>query len=279
MNSRLQTERPCQPPQHDCCSSSSSSSTAGSTQQPDQHPLSSSSSHRQPVAQLDYAALQQAASAARADSKRKSAAAAASTTSTPAGLETPTTPKSSSTSSCSSVTGSQQGSKVVDVVINVSAKGPLGCKSIFQLYSNRQRALILAIVSLASVLVPLSDTVYLPALQPIQQEFATSQQLVASSVAVYMFAVGLAALCLGPASDRFGRRIVYLLSTLAFIATSLGCIFAPSIGLLVAFRALQGAAVAGYGATGSAIIADVYAPHERGAAMGISTIPMVSVVG
>jgi predicted MFS family arabinose efflux permease len=55
-----------------------------------------------------------------------------------------------------------------------------------------------------------------------------------------------------------------------------GCIFAPSIGLLVAFRALQGAAVAGYGATGSAIIADVYAPHERGTAMGISTIPMVS---
>jgi hypothetical protein len=56
-----------------------------------------------------------------------------------------------------------------------------------------------------------------------------------------------------------------------------GCIFAPSISLLITFRALQGTAAAGYGATGSAIIADVYAPHERGTAMGISTTPMVGI--
>lgn len=43
-------------------------------------------------------------------------------------------------------------------------------------------------------------------------------------------------------SCRFGRRAVYLTSTAMFLATSLVCVFAPNIGVLVAFRALQGAA-------------------------------------
>jgi hypothetical protein len=72
-------------------------------------------------------------------------------------------------------------------------------RSVFELYSKRQKAYILATVSLASLMVPLCDTVYLPALQSIQAEFATSQQLVAASVAVYMFTVGAASLGWGPA--------------------------------------------------------------------------------
>ena len=46
----------------------------------------------------------------------------------------------------------------------------------------------------------------------------------------------------GPASDKFGRCITYFVSGALFIATSIVCIFAPNIGILVAFRALQGAA-------------------------------------
>jgi hypothetical protein len=72
-------------------------------------------------------------------------------------------------------------------------------RSIFELYTRKQKAYILSIVSLASLLVPLCDTVYLPALQSIQQEFGTMQQLVAASVAVYMFTVGAASLVWGPA--------------------------------------------------------------------------------
>jgi hypothetical protein len=72
-------------------------------------------------------------------------------------------------------------------------------RSVFELYNKRQKAYILATVSLASLMVPLCDTVYLPALQSIQHEFATTQQLVAASVAVYMFTVGAASLGWGPA--------------------------------------------------------------------------------
>jgi MFS family permease len=46
--------------------------------------------------------------------------------------------------------------------------------------------------------------------------------------------------------------------------------------LLTQLLLLQGASVAAYGATGSGVIADVYKPQERGMALGIVTIPMVS---
>jgi hypothetical protein len=103
--------------------------------------------------QLDYEALQQAASAARAESKRKKTAAATTSTNTPAGASTSSPFHDSSSSSAL-----EQDPSVTDVVIDLSAKSTLSCKSIFQLYSRQQRGLILAIVSLASVLVPLSDT-------------------------------------------------------------------------------------------------------------------------
>lgn len=41
---------------------------------------------------------------------------------------------------------------------------------------------------------------------------------------------------------RYGRRVVYMASFVAFLGSTLGCIFAPTIAVLVAFRALQGAA-------------------------------------
>ena len=64
----------------------------------------------------------------------------------------------------------------------------------------------------------------------------------AASVAIYMVAVGIAALLWGPMGDRYGRKLSYYTSAAAFLASSLICLFAPNIGVLVAFRALQGAA-------------------------------------
>lgn len=61
------------------------------------------------------------------------------------------------------------------------------------------------------------------------------------------FAVCGCCCCISAArqADRFGRRIAYFTSSVLFLGTSLACIFAPTIGVLVAFRALQGLAGGG----------------------------------
>eukprot|EP00026_Physarum_polycephalum_P012130 Phypoly_transcript_12405.p1 GENE.Phypoly_transcript_12405~~Phypoly_transcript_12405.p1 ORF type:complete len:360 (+),score=50.39 Phypoly_transcript_12405:23-1081(+) len=51
------------------------------------------------------------------------------------------------------------------------------------------------------------------------------------------------------------------------------CMLAPSITVLIIFRALQGAAVSVFLSVGSAVIADIFPPEERGLALGIFTIP------
>eukprot|EP00879_Flechtneria_rotunda_P011779 GHRR01012306.1.p1 GENE.GHRR01012306.1~~GHRR01012306.1.p1 ORF type:complete len:533 (+),score=148.56 GHRR01012306.1:152-1750(+) len=147
--------------------------------------------------------------------------------------------------------------------------------SIYDLISNRKRNLILFAAAVASLLVPFCDTIYLPALKAVGEDLNADQGLVAASVAIYMFTVGIGSVVWGPMSDRFGRRITYMIGSVVFLGTSIGCIFAPTIGVLVAFRALQGLGVAAYTTTGQGVIADVFAPEVRGTASGLFMIPLL----
>eukprot|EP00878_Enallax_costatus_P011335 GHUV01011836.1.p1 GENE.GHUV01011836.1~~GHUV01011836.1.p1 ORF type:complete len:533 (+),score=142.22 GHUV01011836.1:700-2298(+) len=148
-------------------------------------------------------------------------------------------------------------------------------RSVYDLQTKRKQYLILLAAAVASILVPFTDTIYLPALQAVGRDLSASQDLVAASVAIYMLTVGIGSLFWGPAADKFGRRIAYACSTVLFLGTSLACIFAPNIAVLVAFRALQGLAVASYNTTGQGVIADVFPPHMRGTASGLFMIPLL----
>eukprot|EP00026_Physarum_polycephalum_P007174 Phypoly_transcript_07231.p1 GENE.Phypoly_transcript_07231~~Phypoly_transcript_07231.p1 ORF type:complete len:483 (+),score=54.48 Phypoly_transcript_07231:159-1607(+) len=147
-------------------------------------------------------------------------------------------------------------------------------ETIYSVHSER-KWVYLIVASIGCLQMPFSDTIYLPALASIQDHFHTTQGVVALSVALFMFMVGVSALVWGPASDYFGRVKVLYVGTVGYIAMNIVCLLAPSILILIIFRALQGAAVSVYLVVGSAIIADIFYPTERGFALGIFTIPML----
>ncbi|KAI8467611.1 MAG: major facilitator superfamily domain-containing protein [Monoraphidium minutum] len=147
--------------------------------------------------------------------------------------------------------------------------------SIFDIYSRRRKAAMLFVCALGTFLVPVSDTIYLPALAAVEADLNTTSDLVATSVAVYMYMVGLGALFFGPAADRFGRRGTLTASTAVFTALCLVTIWAPNIEMLLAMRAVQGFVVASCATTSNAILADIFAPQERGRAMGIAAVPFL----
>jgi len=49
--------------------------------------------------------------------------------------------------------------------------------------------------------------------------------------------------------------------------------------MLIVFRALQGLAVAAFGVSAQAVVADVFPPHQRGKAIGIVMLVSAVVAG
>ncbi|GBF93358.1 MFS multidrug resistance [Raphidocelis subcapitata] len=147
--------------------------------------------------------------------------------------------------------------------------------SIYSIYSRRRKGLTLFVCACSTALVPICDTIYLPAVDAVQQSLKTTAGMVATSISVYMYTLALGALFFGPVADRFGRRVTLLGSTAAFTALSVACMLAPTIEVLLAFRAVQGFVVAACSTTSNAILADTYAPAERGRAMGVAAIPFL----
>ncbi len=84
----------------------------------------------------------------------------------------------------------------------------------------------------------------------------------------YLLVLGSLILVGGSLGDLFGERRIFALGIGGFGLTSLLCAAAPSIGLLVAARALQGAAGALLTPSALAVIIATFPDEQRGAAIG-----------
>lgn len=85
------------------------------------------------------------------------------------------------------------------------------------------------------------------------------------------YALALAALLLGAGAlaDRYGRRAVYLAGLGVFAASSLACALAPSTGVLIAARVVQGLGGAAMITSTVALLGSGYRGRERGVAFGV----------
>lgn len=74
---------------------------------------------------------------------------------------------------------------------------------------------------------------------------------------------------MGALADRLGARVVYAAGLAVFGCASLACGSAPTVGVLVAARAVQGAGGAAMAVTAFALIGSVYRGPDLGRAMGV----------
>ncbi len=121
---------------------------------------------------------------------------------------------------------------------------------------------------LGSGIVLLDGTVVNVALPTIQRALGgglAAQQWVVNG---YLLTLGSLILIGGSLGDLFGERRVFALGVTGFGAASLICALAPSIGVLVAARALQGVAGALLVPSSLAVIVNTFPEEERGPAIG-----------
>ena len=102
-------------------------------------------------------------------------------------------------------------------------------------------AALSVILGLVAAVGPFAIDMYLPAMPDIGRDLGASQQAVQWTIVGYFITFGLAQLVYGPWADQAGRKPPLYLGLGLFIAGTLICAVAPSIGWLVVGRMVQGA--------------------------------------
>ncbi|KHN96378.1 Major facilitator superfamily domain, general substrate transporter [Metarhizium album ARSEF 1941] len=134
--------------------------------------------------------------------------------------------------------------------------------------SPRRKTVIVAVLSFCALLSPISSTSVLAATPEVAKEYDTTGSIINASNAAYMIFMGLSPVVWGPMSQVFGRRPVILLTAVLFFLLSLATALAPDLVSFFAFRALSAFEGTAFILLGSACLADIYHPTERGTAMG-----------
>jgi MFS transporter, DHA1 family, multidrug resistance protein len=95
-------------------------------------------------------------------------------------------------------------------------------------------------LGLLSAIGPFAIDMYLPALPDIGRSLRADTGSVQMSLTVFFIALSLGQSIYGPLSDMVGRKAPLYLGLALFSIGSIGCALAPSIGILIGFRFLQG---------------------------------------
>jgi len=128
----------------------------------------------------------------------------------------------------------------------------------------------------------LATNVFLPSLPGMALDFAVDYTAVQLTISVYLAANAVVQVIAGPLSDRFGRRPVMLGAFALFVVSSAATLFATSLAMLLALRALQASAAAGM-VLSRAIVRDMVAADEAASrlgyiTMGMTVMPMIGPV-
>lgn len=76
-------------------------------------------------------------------------------------------------------------------------------------------------------------------------------------------------------ASRFGRKRLLMLSVVGFTAASFLCGLAPTLGLLILFRIIQGATGGALQPLSQAVLLEAFPPQDRGKAMGFWALGIV----
>ncbi len=132
------------------------------------------------------------------------------------------------------------------------------------------RWLVLVVVSIAQLMVVLDATVVNIALPSAQASLGFDNSARQWVVTAYALAFGSLLLLGGRVGDIFGRKRTFMVALVAFAAASALGGAAPSFGVLVAARALQGAAGAMLApAALGTLVTTFREPRDRGKAFGV----------
>ncbi|KGJ09857.1 Bcr/CflA family efflux MFS transporter (plasmid) [Paracoccus versutus] len=113
------------------------------------------------------------------------------------------------------------------------------------------------LLGLLSAVGPFAIDMYLPALPQVASDLGTTEAGAALTLTSYFIVFGFAQMIYGPMADAVGRKKPLVIGVAIFLAATVAASLAPTIGWLIAARALQGLGAATLMAVPRAVIRDM----------------------
>lgn len=117
---------------------------------------------------------------------------------------------------------------------------------------------LIALISILSMIPPLSTDLYMPALPEMKEFFDATSTLTSFTMTIFFIFMAIGILILGPLSDKYGRKPILLVSVITSLVFSVACAFSPTIGFLLVMRALQAFGAGGMVTIATALIKDSF---------------------
>ena len=133
----------------------------------------------------------------------------------------------------------------------------------------RQQNIVLFVLGGLSAIGPFAVDMYLPGFSAIGRDLKTTATLVGFTLTSYTLGIAIGMLAAGPILDRYGRKRPITIGMLLYVLTTAGCIFVPSIYLLISLRFFLALGCC-VGMVGSnAIVRDLFSGKEIARALSV----------
>ena len=128
---------------------------------------------------------------------------------------------------------------------------------------------VIILTGIGSFMAALDTVVVSTALTTIRKSLGASVEQLEWTVNAYNLSFAVLLIVATALGDRYGRRKMYAAGLVLFAAASAACALAPSVGWLIAARAVQGAGAALVLPLALALLSAAFPPEKRGAAIGM----------
>lgn len=151
----------------------------------------------------------------------------------------------------------------MDHAVNISNQSP----ATKQVYLGNKGLIIF--VAIMNMFIPLSTDMYLPALPNMSSYFGSSSAIINLTLSLFFLFYSIGILFWGPLSDKYGRKPILLVGSIAYMICSIACALSTNVYFLIIARILQGIGAGGITSVSLAIIKDTFSNKKRESVLAV----------
>ncbi|MCJ1403418.1 hypothetical protein MMC11_006641 [Xylographa trunciseda] len=143
-------------------------------------------------------------------------------------------------------------------------------------WPQRKKWAVTLLCSMSGLITLMSGTMMAPALSNIGSDLHLGDAAVQLTLSIYVLAYAFGPLILAPTTEIYGRRPVWLASGTFYLIFNTVCGFSQNNATMIAARFLAGIGASAEFAVTNPVLADCWAPEQRGHSLSISTfVPLL----